>query len=152
MNVLKNTNGLSWFTYFFIIIIIGVTELRSVHVHMLDLRNNGNMILTKRREWLFYKKHLTLNRIICMCFQPLFFYHHFGAVLIPFSKALRLFKIRKKGRKLRFVHSVIRSWHFKDFDLIIKPALSSRKINRIKGFFLGWGVYFCKIAVFILPL
>ena len=49
MNVLKNTNGLSWFTYFFIIIIIviiiiGVTELRSVHVHMLDLRNNGNMI------------------------------------------------------------------------------------------------------------
>ena len=32
------------------IIIIGVTELRSVHVHMLDLRNNGNMILTKRRE------------------------------------------------------------------------------------------------------
>ena len=46
MNVLENTNGLSWFTYFFIIIfiIIGVTELRSVHVHMLDLRNNGNMI------------------------------------------------------------------------------------------------------------
>ena len=45
MNVLKNTNGLSWFTYFFIIIIIinGLTELRSVHVHMLDLRNNGNM-------------------------------------------------------------------------------------------------------------
>ena len=47
MNVLKNTNGLSWFTYFFIIIIIiiiGVKELRSEHVHMLDLRNNGNMI------------------------------------------------------------------------------------------------------------
>ena len=54
MNVLKNTNGLSWFPYFFIIIIIiiiiGVTELRSVHLHMLDLRNNGNMILTKRRK------------------------------------------------------------------------------------------------------
>ena len=50
MNELKNTNGLCWFTYFFIIIIIiiiiiiGVTELRSVHVHMLDLRNNVNMI------------------------------------------------------------------------------------------------------------
>ena len=46
MNVLKNTNGLSWFTYFFIIIIIiiiiiiGVTEFRSVHVHLLDLSNN----------------------------------------------------------------------------------------------------------------
>ena len=51
MNVLKNTNGLSLFTYFFIII-IGVKELRSVHVHMLDLRNSGNMILTTRREWL----------------------------------------------------------------------------------------------------
>ena len=52
MNVLKNTNGLSWFTYFFIIIIIGVKELRSVDVHMLDLRISGNMILTTRREWL----------------------------------------------------------------------------------------------------
>ena len=50
MNVLKNTNGLSLFTFFFIIIIIGVQELRSVHVHMLDLRNSGNMILTTRRE------------------------------------------------------------------------------------------------------
>ena len=52
MNVLKNTNGLSWFTYFFIIIIIGVKELRSVDVHMLDLRISANMILTTRREWL----------------------------------------------------------------------------------------------------
>ena len=33
-----------------LLLYVGVTELRSVHVHMLDLRNNGNMILTKRKE------------------------------------------------------------------------------------------------------
>ena len=37
----------------------------------------------------------------------IFFYYHFGSVLIPFPKALPLFKIRKEERKLRFVHSVI---------------------------------------------
>ena len=48
MNVLKTPmDYLDLHAYFFIIIIIiiiGVKELRSEHVHMLDLRNNGNMI------------------------------------------------------------------------------------------------------------
>ena len=59
-------------------LLIGVTELRSVHVHMINLSNKGEMVQFNPEITIVLnpKKHLTLNRILCFCFNlhflPLF--------------------------------------------------------------------------------
>ena len=56
-------------------LLIGVTELRSVHVH---ISNKGEMVQFNPEITIVLnpKKHLTLNRILCFCFNrhflPLF--------------------------------------------------------------------------------
>ena len=88
------------------------------------------------------KKHLTLNRIVCFCFN-LHFLPLFRTTFNPFLPDLHplsIFKIRKKERKkerkLRFVHS------FHSILRLVRPRCYNQALclqGKIKGFFLGEG-------------
>ena len=52
------------------LLLIAVTELRSVHVHMIKLSNKGEMVQFNQENDCFRpKKRLTLNRITCFRFN-----------------------------------------------------------------------------------
>ena len=51
------------------LLLIGVTELRSVHVHMINLSNKGEMVQFNHKRMIVLGLRSILNRIICFCFN-----------------------------------------------------------------------------------
>ena len=78
------------------LLLIGVTELRSVHVHMINLSNKGEMVQFNRERTIVLnpKKHLTLNRILCFCFN-LHFLPLFRTTFNPFLPDLHPLSLSK---------------------------------------------------------
>ena len=78
------------------LLLIGVTELRSVHVHMINLSNKGEMVQFNQERTIVLnpKKHLTLNRIFCFCFN-LHFLPLFRTTFNPFLPDLHPVSLSK---------------------------------------------------------
>ena len=122
------------------LLLINVTELRPVHVHK-PTSNKGGMVQFNLERMIVLNpaKHLTLNRIICFCFN-LHFLPLFRTTFNPFLPNLHPLSLSKqegkKERKLRFVrsfHSILR---------LVRPRCYNQALclqGKIKGFFRGGG-------------
>jgi len=132
------------------LLLIGVTELRSVHVHMINLSNNGNgfdrerMIVLTRTIWSNPEQYW------CLCFNLHFFKILFQISFNPFPHNLYpFFKIRNKETKktkiCSFCNWILRLVRLRSYNQALCPP------GKIKHFFRGRG-YFCKIGGFILSL
>ena len=96
--VLKNTYGVSWFTYFFFL--IGVTELRSVHVHTINLSNKGEMVhFNQERMTVLGLRSILLWTGLYASVSSFIFYHYSGPLLIPSSLIFALFYFQNKNER-----------------------------------------------------
>ena len=68
------------------LLLIGVTELRSVHVHMLNLSNKGEMVqFNQERMIVLGLRSILLWTGLSASVSTFIFYHYSGPLLIPSS-------------------------------------------------------------------